>query len=230
MIRLDRKRAEEYELYAEIDDILDRLTNVHVAADALGFVRSFGLLTTTPDAHDLAEPFAEWSAHAHLLRELFYVYDGLRQVVLDGPRFRELRAQVTRVSGAWGLTHNRNPDDPEELRLLAADLLAAVVNQALGNVRHAITSETWLEPPGPAGTFRFSPVVSNPLEAAYHQLALVIVNRREMRACEECGALFPVRDRRQRFHDSRCASRSRQRRHAERQRKEKDDGQPAVSS
>jgi hypothetical protein len=217
VIRLDRAAAEEFDLYAEMDGLLDRLTNVRDPHDALAFVRAYGLLRTRPEVEDLAEPFEEWEAMASLLRDAFHLYAALASPVLDGDAARHLKGRIRRIAVMLEaeLTIDLDEVGREDLRGIAADVLARLLNAGLGEATIGVASATWLDPaPGPPGVFLFSPRVSNPMEAAFYQIANVIVNRLEMRACEECGALFPVRDQRQRFHP-RCGNRNRQRRFAE---------------
>jgi hypothetical protein len=222
-IRLDREATEEYALYTATDLLLERLTNVHRPGDALRFARNYGLLFTPPNAEELAEPFDAWEACGLMLRAVIQLHIAACPAVLDRHGVRELRDRIGLVESYLTDTPRRDLETKtrEELREIAFELVARLINGHLENVRLRVTSATsWTPPLGPPGAFLYAPIVSNPVEAAYYQLTRHLTARRELRACEECGALFPVRDRRQRFHEPRCATRARQRRLAMRKAQE----------
>jgi hypothetical protein len=97
-----------------------------------------------------------------------------------------------------------------------------LVNEGLTDVGFGVRSEVTLRLPdgsvGRPGRFVLSPRSPHLLGFIYYALALALSTAIPGRVCEGCGRIFPVRDPRQRYHDNRCAQRTRYRRWAENRR------------
>jgi len=128
---------------------------------------------------------------------------------------RELKIRARRTRGARA--------NDQELLALLAQALAFLINIGLVGVEERVSASIAWPAPGegaelPRDAFTLSVQPKTLLGAAYHHLAVVVMSRRPLSACERCGALYFRADPRQRFCTVLCADRSRRERHRDKQR------------
>jgi hypothetical protein len=99
----------------------------------------------------------------------------------------------------------------DELIQQVSKVISWLVNQGLDGVEEQIAVASEWEG-GHVGDFLIAVRPPSLTGWAYHQLALLLVNRQPMQTCDECGRSFISKDRRQRFCSATCGNRARQRR------------------
>jgi hypothetical protein len=106
-----------------------------------------------------------------------------------------------------------------EKYLEAASLMVAdLITSGLEDCRLGVVSTVGLDVEGRGpGAFRLSHSPPHLLAAAYAQLAMLVVNRAELRECPGCGRIFHPESAKQKYCTESCASTSRWRRWKERQ-------------
>lgn len=211
------ERPEEYDIYSTKDIVYD-LAGVRTPDDALEFVGKHGLLWHGPGADDLREPFEEWEREAQNLRGKLRLYMTLQDALRGDD---EARQKLWRV---WESDlrpfYQTTVSNDAELFAHVSDFVGHSINDGLAGVEQGFIASVLFEG-GQPGVFELAASPCDLVGAAYHELALAIVSRAEMRTCQECGRLFPVTDQRQRYCSERCANRARYQRWARKQRERK---------
>jgi len=247
-IVLDSDRAEKY-LFIPSEDVLFDLAAIRRPTDALGFVRRYGLLSSgasynEPDEDNtFRESWNGWEYVALRLSELMSLYNELllasggdQSALEELETFWRDDAEAAEERKSWrgdwtdeGAVlldwpgfQRVGEGIPEGLLVDTALYIAQVLNRELGKTDTRPSLDPNLHSPD---HFRLS-VSAYSLEAhAYYQLALYVATRAPLARCEDCGRLFPIRDKRQRFCSSQCGGRARYRRYAEKKRDQKKEEQ-----
>jgi len=214
---LDRTRSSEYQPLSTTDLVFD-LAAIRRPSDALPFVRRYGLLFHGPNATESREPWTDWERVSGLLSGLLHLYVVLQKAIRgDVAANHELRTR-------WGeliqRLYEQVAETDEVFYQQATDFLAYWTSHGLENVEFGIDAAARYEKDGKAyggvGDFVLTARPPNLVGYAYHQLALLLSRGVEGARCPECGRVFVVKDRRQRFCSPQCAQRARYRRWKER--------------
>lgn len=219
-IVLDPISLTSYKPFA--DDVTDypyELAAINEPQDAVDFARRYGLLRHGPDADEYREPWPEWEEAALRVRGIGRLGVDLGQALKgDGDAKESIRAHAKR----WGDQFEAPAASDEEALAQASLVVASMVDDGLQDVGFGIQAEVGLRLPdgseGRSGGFAFSPRAPDLLSLIYYALSLALVERVPGRTCDGCGRVFLVRDPRQRYHDTRCAQRTRYRRWADNRR------------
>lgn len=210
---------ERYDIYHP-KDVIFAFASIQTQDDAAVFASKYGLLWHGPDSNQLWESWEDWQReieHAYMI--VRYGADLRRAMAGDVKALNDLR-EVWAPALAPAFEAPANTDS--ELFEQGSVWLAWALNSKLEGTQEGIAASCQLvsdetgERVGEPGWFLFSPRPPHLLASMYHELALLLVNRRELRVCESCKSVFTVADRRQRFCNKSCASRARYRRWAER--------------
>lgn len=187
------------------------LAGIGDAAEAVAFASRYGLLRTPLGGGELRESFSDWQA---VIAEMRWVIELWMLMV---------RANAEEPAGIDALRRFFDEHLADRYPPLPPGMAVPI-----GIGRHAISqfTDSWLadgtlgtgpaittsgtEIPGRIMSWGFRPI--NLLSAARYQLVAAIVNNQELRHCAFCGRVFPVFDRRQRYHDPNCAQKDRRRR------------------
>ncbi len=181
-------------------------------ADAVAFAERYGLLWNGPDAKRHRESIGEWQREADKIDWILYLYNTVRAAIKGNQQAIDtLRAQYHSQYPAEAIL------DDNELLAAASIAIGDNISDGLRAVSARVIAASAYEN-GKIGEFLFAPTAANLLGMLYHQLAILVVNRFEVRVCDGCGAVFPVHDKRQRYCTGACANRARFRRHVERKR------------
>jgi hypothetical protein len=238
VVVLDRERAKEY-WPLDVPDLAFDLAAVTNQADILRIVRRYGLLRHGPEASQLRETVGSFLNEASRLALVLDLYGLLRRAAEGNKTATEaLRARMEGVAGVRRMIVDIRPSTGRSLHpptttsamLEQANLaITFFLNVGLEDVRERVTpASTWYvvdsedanEPPPSPAEFFLTPMPPDLLGHAYHQLALMVATRAPVRTCDECGRVFTIRDRRQRFCTTTCAGRARYRRFVNRKQKE----------
>jgi hypothetical protein len=193
-------------------------------------------------------PLDKFLELAETVRTCLQIYRWLRPAVEGDPEalveLRRLEPEAREVTGRAGMGVSLEPagdaftrnlrlrarktpaaraTDAELLALLG-QALAYLINLGLGGVEERVSASLSWPTPGegadwPDEAFTVSVQPKTLLGAIFHHLALVILNRRPLSACERCASLYFKEDPRQRFCTVLCADRARRERHRGKQRK-----------
>lgn len=180
---------------------------------------------------------------AKSIRTCLQIYRWLKPALDDDPdalaELRKLEVEAREITGRGGLGVELDPagrdlilalkqratkspgaraTDPELLSLMA-QALAFLINIGLAGVEERMSASiAWPQPREgtgwPRDAFTLDARPKTLLGAAFHHLALVVLNRRPLDACERCGSLYFREDPRQRFCTTTCADRARRERHS----------------
>ena len=206
-VSLASDKSERY-FPSDEDAILPDLAAISAPADAVAFVQRYGLLTKGPDDEDVHEPFSEIRDEA----EMLWLYLRLYEVICRADRgddnaVRELRQlwyrRLDEAAQRLKAT-SRPPEDDEELVGWCRDFLGWMTNEGMRGTEWVVVSE--------AAGWSLSGWPDDLLSHAYQQLAFLMVKKRPVRVCEECGLIFVVEHGRQRFCNPVCSGRARNRR------------------
>lgn len=192
--------AKPYVAAAE-DRLLWRLLAIVDDEEALGFARRFGPLR--PLGEDGRESLAEWRMEAGLLHGTLHLQADLSPARLADP------GGIAALRARWEDAMPGLPA-PRSDRALLFETTGAIV-EALNRGLAATTVRV----DSTGGEMRVVHVPTSLLGLAYLQLARLIADDDMVRRCLECGRVFPVQDRRQRYCSERHASRARLRRFRE---------------
>ena len=97
----------------------------------------------------------------------------------------------------------------EELYMQASKAIAWLVSDKLQETTLRVDSACEYDPDSQPGVFVYDVHPPNLLGWVYHQVAQMLVDRRPMATCPECGRVFTPHDGRQRYCQPKCASRAR---------------------
>jgi len=215
---LEERQRETYQPHVHPYELLLDLAGVDSRHDILGFVRKHGLLWHGPDADEHRESLEDWAVATGWLRWTLLLYADLGDFVDgDESRFDAVRTnELVRVFAG-----GEPPVYRDELKHLASEAVSHAITAGLGEVRVNVVaaSETSYTESRP-GEFSFLFDPANLLGHAYAEAAHLIVQRAPLTQCPECGRLFAVEHGRQKFCTPTCAGRARQRRFAERHKRE----------
>ena len=219
-IVLDRARATEYDPMETTGLVFD-LAALRRPTDALPFVRQYGLLFHGPHDHEeeFRESWSEWERSWGVLSFLLNVYVTLKKAVQgDVIAGHELRTNWAEVIQSQD---DDAPPTDESFYLHVTNVLAAATISGLEKVEVGIAAAHGLAKDGKrlggAGDFILTANPPNLLGYAYHQLAHIMNRGEPGSRCPECGRVFIIKDRRQRFCSPQCAQRGRYRRWKEKQ-------------
>lgn len=208
-IVLDPARAEEYEPYGETELVFD-LANIRRPPEALVFVQRYGLLRHGPGAGSFRERFADFESEALAFHGLLHLCAFLRRAVNgDAEALGWLR-------DVWQ-PHQRPmfqaaAADDGELLMQVSKVIALVISEGLNGTEQGIVSGAeWGDPPA-LDRFMLAARPPDLLGYAYHQVAMLLVNRVPTAPCQDCGRYFLVTDQRQRYCSKTCGNRARHRR------------------
>jgi hypothetical protein len=214
-IVLDPEGLERYMPLAEAEGPALPLARVREPADAVAFVRRFGLLQHGPGAEPpLREAFGEWLRAANLVSSILGYYRAL-QAAREGDTSLVQRLETT-APWDWadviGFEGPLRPGvDPLQARI--GILLAALVSKGLEGSQIAVDAAYMTHEGAGPDEFMYDIDTSDLLGFVYHDLAMKITARIPLRTCEQCSRFYPVSDPRQRFCSPECAGRARYRRH-----------------
>jgi hypothetical protein len=218
-VELDTRRpVEEYVPISEPDLVFD-LADIRRPQDAVRFVRRYGLLWHGPGADTFRERFSEWEETAQTLRGILWYAATLRDALSGAPVAQEeLRRRAADLTDLF----QAPAASLDELYAQVSVVIARAVSEGLQGVEEGLEAAVeWETAPGsgiagPPGQFVFSAHAPHLVGYAYHQLALLLVQRVPLGTCEGCGRFFRVEHGRQRYCSPRCAGRVRWRRWATR--------------
>src|SRR5262245_20336323 len=226
---LDRERAEEYEP-DDADDALTDLGAIDRPDQVIAFVRKHGLLKQGPDAADHREPLSDWWASANQVFNTLQLAARLRKAIAgdrDALEYLETTWHPLYYGEDWPAGYDRREILLARMGYAVAQRvsagLAGVEEQIAAGVQF-VSAETGER--GSAGTFYFRPRAPHLLALVYHRLARLLVERTPIEPCEECGRIFVVTDRRQRYCSPQCGNRVRFRRWAKTHRRAAPAAQP----
>jgi hypothetical protein len=217
-IVLDKAHSTEYQPMTTTELLFD-LAAIRRPSDALPFVRRYGLLFHGPDADEFREPWSEWERTALLLSGFLHMHVSLHKAVRgDAAAAEELRSR-------WGETvkgfYKQEAPTEEMFFLQVTDFLAHWTTQGLEGAQFGVGPAAFFqkdgEPYGGPGDFVLTVNPPNLLGYAYNQFAHFLNQGVPGARCPECGRVFVIKDRRQRFCSPQCAQRARYRRWKERQ-------------
>jgi hypothetical protein len=224
---LDPATVETY-LPLEEERLLFDLASIRSPEDAVEFIAKYGMLHHGPRSADRRERFTEWVELSQVLHMLLRLHE-----LLIEARSGDAAAAATEIQELFGPLFEDFFAEPapnaSELLGQASVFLAKAISEGLEDVNESVEAAvTWGtatdDGPGGPGVFMLSARPQDLAGFAFHQLAMTVVQGKETRVCAECGEVFRVTDRRQRYCSSRCASRRRYRLWSERNRARK--GQP----
>jgi len=219
-IVLDRVGAEEYQPPSEKDLLFD-LADVRRPTDIVTFARRYGLLEHGPDADDLRERVEGWLETAQWLSGILLLYVEVRDASEgDETALAKLRNRAAEIAAFYEEPANGD----EELLEQASHLIAWAISEGLNGVEIRVDAGVVMydeEELGVPGVFGLSAHPHDLLGYVYFQLALFVTQRLPGRTCDECGRVFPVTHKRQRFCSEQCGQRSRYRRWAAKAKKER---------
>lgn len=182
--------------------------------EVVAFVQRYGLPWRGRGRYPNRVALDEVVAEAHIVAAVLTGHSLLRRAAAaDVTVTPEIDDAVTRLGKVAEHYRNELPRvDSASERL--AQVLAGLVSirlrdsNALTGLASAIGSTSWGESSPDAFVITTDP--DDLIGHVYLQLAEMFVARRNLRACEQDGRFFPVRDARQRFCSKECGSRSRQ--------------------
>lgn len=213
-LSLDASRARRYAPYEVAESLPFDLAGIREPQDALSFIQKYGLLWHGPDATEHVEKFTDWEREIRVLNSVLILHQALQGTVAGDAESRRTLREL--IDLAQSIFQNRARSDDEYARH-AAVLVAHWVTEGMAGVAVGVTTAGLWEGGDPS-RFIFMATSPSLVGYAYHCLAArVIVERIPLRACLECRRFFPVWNVRQQYCDSRCGSRARQRRFAEKQ-------------
>jgi hypothetical protein len=230
-IILDEDRAEEYEhgVVFHHPDILFDLTGVREPADALGFVRRYGLLWHgADDEPEHRESFADWRRLIERVNAVLELY-AITQEAGAGNLEGIARLRGAREATAYGvrlLADKADAADKEVISAFIARLASHDLADSLDSHRQLIGMEISLGLQHSGTTYEVFPTESGFVWMAHadnlegyvwHQIASIVTEQQTLKTCDECGRFFEQKDARQRFCTSQCAGRARHRRWREKQ-------------
>lgn len=199
-LRFDTAALEPYAA-GEETRLLWALADVRDDAQALAFARRFGPLRAPGPGG--REALADWHLEVGLLHGALHLQADISPTRLADP-------------GGAAALRARWQDAMPDARVPRSD--RALVFEAAGAVVEALDrglAETTVRVDPTGGTMRVVLVPRSLIGLAYLQLARLVTADDRVRRCLECGRVFPVQDRRQRFCSERHASRARLRRFRE---------------
>jgi len=216
--------ADRYDLgRAQLQAAAFALAGIRDIEDALRFANEYGLLRSARIGQEQRELFPEWQHEARSLTEVATLYIHLHRAESgDADSVAYLRSYYER-----SLTqHSFFPELPDRshtgLFHVIAGHIAFTLNAGRFRVKTNVRSIMNLDHVDTAmpvhANWEFVLTAGSLSAAIHHTLADLIVAGREMRFCEDCGRVFLVRDRRQRFCNETCAARTRYYRKAQRKR------------
>jgi hypothetical protein len=205
--------------------------------DAVGFVRTYGLLRHGPAQlrnGDGRESLVDWRKEAEKLRRVLDLYrirgEALRTKSIE--RVNAVRGCVSALQEVDGSGVDI-PENDRECLEYAGDRLSEIIDRERAGCRQHLVPSYRLPrvASGPAGLddFVFIRGFPNLLAAAYDELALHVAAKAEVLNCEECRRPFRREHGNQTTYCSQaCGNRLRQRRYREKQKGKQSDGQEAL--
>jgi hypothetical protein len=225
---LDTTKAENYSTAGL--DLLFELASIGGPADIVPFVRRFGLLWHSANYEtDCREKVADWQREASHLRYQLTLWRLLQRSIAGDVNANQVlwdyqsHFQIRYTQDVYP----RAPLSDDELHVTVSQLLAWHVDKGLEDMRIHIAAGAIVNVGGhlgEPGRFLFIPGPPNLLGFAYHQLALLLVDRMPLDTCRECGRFYHVTDRRQQYCSPTCAGRARHRRWTARKSEETQNG------
>lgn len=227
-VELDATQAEEYSPTSQRGLFWD-LQGIHVPADVPRFVERWGLLHSGhPDEQPEREPWSEWDATARRFRLILSLHARVQQALAGGDEAAEALRQLEALAGTMtsALGASREPANDLELVQQASGFVARAVDLGLADVRTGLAAAfEWTvganDGPGEPGAYVLTAHPADLVGHAYHEMALHLANRIPTRVCAECGTVFPVGHRRQKYCTEDCGARARYRRWQERQKEQR---------
>ncbi len=166
---------------------------------AVAFVRRYGLLwhgVVELGSGDYRESLDDWWHEAEKLSSVLLMAVRLGEAMREGSA-----APVRRFFESLGISF-----ETDETYLMATTMIIArLVNQGL----HA---GKWGMAVNEPGDIRLAYYPPNLVSAAYANLGALIARKAEFKECLGCGRAFLPDSGKQKYHDTQCATRSRQRR------------------
>jgi len=183
------------------DGLLWDLVRVADEEEALRFARRYGPLR--PLAADAREPLDTWLLEAGLLHGTLHLHADVSPARLSDP------GGIAALRARW---EDTMPDVP------APRSDKALLFETTGAVVEALNrglEESCVRVDASGGGLRVVHVPTSLIGLVYLQLARLVAAEDMLRRCLECGRVFPVQDKRQRYCSERHASRARLRRFRE---------------
>lgn len=180
------------------DQVLWDIVRIEEADDALRIARKYGSLR--PLGSDRREAIDEWMLESAVLYGTIHLQADLSPARLSDP------GGLAALRARWGET-TADGSAPKNDRLLLFETTSAIVealNRGLAETQVRVVAND--------GDLRIVHAPTSLLGLAYLQLARLVAADDMIRRCLECGRVFPVQDRRQRYCSERHASRARLRR------------------
>jgi len=193
------------------ENILFGIANIQNPDDAVAFATKFGLLWSGPDADEYREDYELWSQEAVLLLSTLQMYAWLQDAIDGNEKALALLWKYGPLAYA-PLFEIDIPDDNDDLLLERVSVsIAWIVSRGLAGVEEGLVATVEYEKDTP-GKFVLSSRPQSLVGAAYHGLALTIANRVSLKACDQCGKLFPVTHGARLYCSETCSYRSRHKR------------------
>jgi len=176
--------------------------------DVVAFASRYGLLRAGPGS-ELHEPLSSWWDDIAVVRGALTLHLDVATAQDGGDDDRAA------FRSRW---HDSLPDaaaplSDDELFAEAQGAVTWALNRGLVDAEIGVEAM----PQGGAGRrYVFNPRPPSLLGLIYYRAALTLVDDVPLACCLECGTLYPVRDRRQRYCSEQHASRARYLRHRER--------------
>jgi len=240
---VDEGRAQQYALVGSSELVFDleRVTSEESAVQFVGKYGLPEMETRPFITAAWVMPVDRFLWLAETVRMCLQIYRWMRPAVEGDPdalaELRKLEPQAREVTGRGGMGVTLEPEGERlitdlrrrarrpglrttdaELLALMAQALAFLINIGLVGVEERVSpSMAWPMPregaEWPQDAFTVNVQAKTLAGAVFHYLALVILNRRPLAACERCGSLYFREDPRQRFCTAVCADRARRERH-----------------
>jgi hypothetical protein len=216
-VRLDRKRVEKYRI-SETHDLLFSLASMDKGSpeDVKAFVRRYGLLWHGPDelGGELRESLRGWVRVGTELVETMKFSTDLADAERTGS-IELLRDSssltLSRLYKEVLLPMKQKGNSLEDLVGAASEALARHLDEKLQGSRLGVRS-AWRENMRPHyGKLILDYHPKDLVTAAYAELAMLLVERRELENCLGCGRRFLPKSGKQKYCERSCSERTRQR-------------------
>lgn len=213
---VDEDRLEQYWPWTGDAQLAFELANITQVDAIPAFVARYGLLRNGPGG-GLSEPISDWLETASGIR-------GLLTAAINLERARHIDREdwvgaITFLQEVAGTILEEERVEHERAREVVARWVSGSVTERIGAVQVCLTPlNEYIEEQGEAGEFALAALPEDLVGFAYWQVASMLSSQTEIQRCEGCDRMFSPRRPDQKFHDTACANRTRQRRHAARAR------------
>jgi len=210
-----------YEVQRDPQMVFD-LAAARSPEEIAAFAEAYGLLRHSSRVGEVRqEALSEWTQAIGGVTMVIDLYIHLRKAV-DGDVhsvefLRSVHDRIVETSSFYAA----RPGDTDQVFQNMSYVIGEQLNLGRRGVRSVVDSNLDVDDlPDTFTRWRFVMASTTLLSTIYDVLAELIVERRDMRHCEECARPFLVTDPRRLFHNEACAYRARRRRMLEKRKRE----------